>query len=84
MSALKPVQKPPEDEMTETNGTITRHYAMMRAKRLRSIAQSMDGGADYSTLKDDGPESLAQQLRQAAFVIEMTAPIEIPEPKHEP
>ena len=70
--------------MTETNGTITRYYAMTHAKRLRNIAQSMDGGADYSTLKDDGPESLAQQLRQAAFVIEMTAPADVPEPKQEP
>ena len=59
--------------MSET-GSITREYALSRSKKLRGMAKMMDGHRDCPNHNKDQPESMAQLLRQAAFVIEMTAP----------
>ena len=60
-------------------GSITRDYALSRAKKLLELAIMMDGHNDYPRHNKDRPESMAQLLRQAAFVIEMTVPKPRPE-----
>lgn len=60
------------------SASISRDYAMAKAADLRAIAKDMDGHANYPMHNGDAKESIAQRLRQAAFVIEMTAPL--PEP----
>ena len=57
--------------MAEEVGRITREYAMAKADDLRKIATSMDGHRDYPTDNGDGPGSLAQRIRQAAFVLDI-------------
>ena len=62
--------------MSETISQVTYEYAMAKAKDLKSIAKDMDGHREYPRDNGDGPESIAQRLRQAALVIERIAPHE--------